>query len=257
MAYLNYDLEDAQVNAGPSPLPEGCYEAAITESKPVDSDGKECEQPDYIARIDLVWGIIGGEHEGRRVYDRIMVRGSDKAVRFGRDKLKKILTLGRYANPNNLRDTDDLVILAPLFLELYQEEYQGKVRNSIREYHASDNGLMVPLKEFLARRPAQPAYQQPPAQQPAYQQAPPPQPPAQQPYQQAPPQQAYQQPYQQPPAQQAAYQQPPAQQPAYQQAPPPQQQAYQQPQGQARPELPPSPGQRTPYDGPPAGNPPF
>jgi hypothetical protein len=126
MAFLNRDLNGVPAEMGFDPIPKGTYLAHIIESK--DDTSKN---DDLVLKI--TWMILEGEHEGRKVFDQIMLTGSDKAVAFGNRKLKTIAVASGHPNPNFIEDSEELHGL-PCQIVVGVRTWEGAERNEVKDY---------------------------------------------------------------------------------------------------------------------------
>jgi len=101
MSYLNMDLNDTKVGLGFDPVPAGAYQAQI-----IDSELGHSKNDNLM--LNLTWMIIDGDCAERMVYDRIMLSGSDKAITFGKRRLKTLAEAIGHPNPNRIDDSTEL-----------------------------------------------------------------------------------------------------------------------------------------------------
>ena len=83
--------------------------------------------------IKLQYKVQDGEYSGRFIFDNIVVQGAEKAVRFGKVKLKLI---AECMGVPELNDVEDLM---GKFLEVKvdEDEYNGKPTNKILDYYSA------------------------------------------------------------------------------------------------------------------------
>ena len=101
MGYLNVDLHDVPSGMGYDPIPAGDYQAQIIESKLENSQSGNL-------MLNLTWVVLEGDHAGAYVFDRAMLSGTDKAINFGRRKLKTMAEAMGHPNPNRIDDSEEL-----------------------------------------------------------------------------------------------------------------------------------------------------
>jgi len=80
-----FDTANEEGSPAFEPVPKGQYVASITDAKVgALKSGKG-------QAINLTWEISGGQHDGRLIFDRVIVQHeSTQAMKFGRRKLKDI-----------------------------------------------------------------------------------------------------------------------------------------------------------------------
>lgn len=133
MAELDMDLTNAPDAPVYEPAPEGTYKAKV-----VDSEVTKSKSGNHM--INWTWEIEGGQCDGKKVFDRIMLSGSDKSVEVGRSRLKAMAVACNHKNPNFVRDTEEfhgLSCMIRVGLET-REGYEPK--NVIRSFKAIDGG---------------------------------------------------------------------------------------------------------------------
>jgi len=155
MAFLGKDLSGTPAELGFEPVPKGQYLAHIVESKQ-----DETKNRDFV--IKFTWLVLEGEYEGRKLFDQIMLTGSDKAVAFGERKLKTMAVAMGHPNPNFIEDSEELHGL-PCTIVVGLRTWEGEERNEIRDYKAFDPNKPAPVAPAAAP-PAQ--HSAPPAQAP-------------------------------------------------------------------------------------------
>lgn len=128
MAYLNMDLSDTPSGMGYDPIAAGEYQAQIIETEISRSQSENL-------MLNLTWQIQDGECAGRMVFDRLMLEGSDKAVAFGKVKLKTMADAVGHPNPNRIEHTEALHGL-PCLITVTIKEYNGENRNEVKNYRS-------------------------------------------------------------------------------------------------------------------------
>ena len=100
MAQLNMNLGDVDAQSFDL-IPPGLYPARVSESEITQSKSGN-------HMITWSWEIIGEDHTGRKVWDRMMLDGSDTAKRVGQQRLKAMAIACGHPNPNFIADTEEL-----------------------------------------------------------------------------------------------------------------------------------------------------
>lgn len=156
MSYLNMDLSDAKTGLGFDPIPAGVYQAQI-----IDSELGHSKADNLM--LNLTWMIIDGECAERMVFDRIMLSGSDKAITFGKRRLKTLADAVGHPNPNRIDESHELhglPCLITVTLRRGKGEYSDSESNEIKNYR--------PLTAATPQQPAvaavAPSANTPPAQ---------------------------------------------------------------------------------------------
>ncbi len=151
MTLLNMDLHDTPDTLGFDPIPAGDYTAQIVDTEIAHSKAEEL-------MLSMSWLIMEGDHAERLVFDRVMLSGSDKAVAFGKRKVKTIATAVGHPNPNRVEDSEELHGL-PCLITVAIREWNGENRNEVKNYKP----LTAPQPQVPAAPPAQAQAPAPPA----------------------------------------------------------------------------------------------
>lgn len=137
---LVFNLNDVQEASGSfEVLPKGTYEAVIEELEYTLSQSSN--QP----MIKAVYSIIGGEYEGRKIYDFYSLTG--KGAEFSLPRLKQLLTrvcpevsLEAF-NPQQFAESGvaiNRMCQLKLVVQTQKKgEYKGEKRNAVREIMSS------------------------------------------------------------------------------------------------------------------------
>lgn len=135
MADLGMDFDaNAQEPMQPREiLPAGWYQAAILESDLADTKAKQAGETQRGTILNLVWQIIGGQHDGRKVFDRVN-RDNDNqaAVDIGSRQLSSIC---RACGRMLVRESDLLHnIICNIRLAVRPAKNGYEASNEIKEY---------------------------------------------------------------------------------------------------------------------------
>lgn len=133
MSYLNMDLSDAKVGLGFDLVPSGDYTALV-----IDSELTRSKNDNMM--LNLTWLIIEGDLAERMVFDRIMLSGSDKAIAFGKNRLKTLADAIGHPNPNRVDDSSELHGL-PCLITVAIKKGDGDYSdsNTVKNYRALTN----------------------------------------------------------------------------------------------------------------------
>ncbi len=101
MTRINQDLSDTPSGLGFDPIPAGDYPAHITES-----DIANTKNGDLM--LKLSWTVLEGPHASRILFDNVMLTGSEKAVAFGKRKLRTMADATGHPNPNHVDYSEEL-----------------------------------------------------------------------------------------------------------------------------------------------------
>lgn len=129
-AGFNADAVDTSKLQGEfEPLPPGWYTVHI------DTAAVQKTQRGDGAYVALEATVVSGTHEGRKVWDRIMLQHPNPdAVTMGHARLA---TLARAIGKPALKDTSALVgCNAEARVVIGKKEYEGRKRNEVKEYRA-------------------------------------------------------------------------------------------------------------------------
>ncbi len=138
-----FDLNAVEDTAGSfEVLPKGTYDAVIEELEFTRS------QTSNDPMIKAVYSIIGGEYEGRKIYDFYMLAG--RGAEFSMPRLKQLLLrvcpeveLSQF-NPQEFADSGVAINrMCQLKLQVTTQkkgEYKGEKRNNVREILAGQTG---------------------------------------------------------------------------------------------------------------------
>jgi len=153
-----YD-ENAEANSY-EPLPAGEYRAQIIDAKKEDVS----KSNDYGECLQLIWQVIGGEHNDRLVFQRLNLwgqnmRSNDTVVRIANSQFAEIRKATGKETP---RDTDELLHI-PCLIRVAVTQDKNKEydpRNEIKAVKALSGGAA----SKTAGTSAQPQGSTPPAQ---------------------------------------------------------------------------------------------
>lgn len=86
-----FDTDTEEGSPAYEPIPKGQYVASITDAKVGDLKSGKGQA------VNLTWELEGGKYSGRLIFDRIIIsHESEKAMKFGRQKLKDVTTAVGY-----------------------------------------------------------------------------------------------------------------------------------------------------------------
>lgn len=118
MTALNLDLGNVKVGGGSTDfVPAGVYNA-----KTISAEGKETRSG-YAVKV--FFEIMNTEYAGSVVSNMYNIKNANKdAERIALEQIKTLMTVGGAANPNALKDTNDLVGLT-VKIHTKDGEFQG------------------------------------------------------------------------------------------------------------------------------------
>lgn len=169
MAVINQDLSNIKADNF-APLPEGEYPAHIVGSEVTYSKAGD-------QMLTFTYAILEGDHQGRLVFDRHMLTGSEKAVEIGAKRLKGLASAVGLPNPNYVGDSAELhgrPLTIKLKIEKGQNGYEDQSRISAFKPLAQGPGQAPAMAPGAMPPPPAPAYQVPPPPPAAAGQTPPP-----------------------------------------------------------------------------------
>jgi hypothetical protein len=141
MAELNFNAEEYEPMGSFDPLPVGEYVVVIesSEKKPA-STGKG----EY---LQLVYNVIDGEYQGRRLFDRLNIENeSEQAQTIARRALSSICRAIGIMNPKTSEELHDKPFVVKVGIRPAKGEYGPS--NKITEYKSTDGTLpSVPEKK--------------------------------------------------------------------------------------------------------------
>ena len=134
-----FNLNDVQESTSFEVLPKGTYDAVIEELE------YTLSQSSNSPMIKAVYSIVGGEYEGRKIYDFYSLTG--KGAEFSLPRLKQLLTrvcpevaLDAF-NPQQFADSGvaiNRMCQLKLVVQTQKKgEYKGEKRNAVREIMSS------------------------------------------------------------------------------------------------------------------------
>jgi hypothetical protein len=177
MATINFNVSEVAPAQEFQPLPEGKYEAVITDS---DVRATRAGNGSY---IQLEFEIVSGEYRGRRLWGRYNIENPNPdAVRIGRSQFAAVC---RAVNIPAPRDTSELHNLSLILsVKCQKQRDSDDLENVIKGYESKTAAVAAPAPAVAAPAPAaqtahpqitpQPqAVQQQAAQQPQAAQTPP------------------------------------------------------------------------------------
>lgn len=146
MAFLDIKLDDLPESKY-SLIPEGWYQASITEVKLTDTKDKTGQ------KLEVKFAIIGPAQQGRSIFANINIKNnSQKAEEIGRSQLGDLM---RAINMTHASDTDQFIggnlqikvaIKPPSINKLTGEKYDEK--NEIKGYKALGDGVTAMASEI-------------------------------------------------------------------------------------------------------------
>lgn len=99
---MNLDLSGVSELSAKSVIPTGIYNVSIS--------GAEIKEVGKGHMLKIAFSVLDGEERGATPSEDMWVaHSSEKAVKFGKSKLKTILVAGGHSNPNMLKDSDELL----------------------------------------------------------------------------------------------------------------------------------------------------
>jgi hypothetical protein len=130
MANLNgFDASSVEPSRSFEPLPEGKYEAVITESEMKDTRAGNGR---YLA---LTLEVVGGDHAGRRLWDRLNLENpNDKAVDIAKATLSAICRALGILKPKDSTELHNKPLVVRVAL---RRDENGETRNDIKGYESS------------------------------------------------------------------------------------------------------------------------
>lgn len=118
---LDYNLEDVATEF--EPLPSGQYYAKIVNPDDFYLTESQSGKP----MIKVAWTVMEGEHEGRKVFDNVVL-----SIDW---KVKQYCQAAGIESGSAL-DTDDFIGMEGL-VQVTQQEYNGETRNNIKNVQAA------------------------------------------------------------------------------------------------------------------------
>ena len=110
MATINFNVSEVAPAQEFQPLPEGKYEAVIS-----DSDVKPTRAGNG-SYIQLEFEVVSGEHKGRRLWGRYNVENTNReAVEIGRAQFSAVCHAVGVTNP---KDTAEMTAIAMMLISL-------------------------------------------------------------------------------------------------------------------------------------------
>lgn len=144
MAQIGANLSGYKTLDDFEPLPPGEYHVGVVDS------GVEQKQNGMQAKF--VYEVIGGDHAGRKIYDRMWITHTNAtAAEIGLRSLKTLATAAGHQNPNMVNDTEELHG-RELIVRLAVREHEGKHYQDVKAYKPV-NGQAAPAQ---TPRPAMP-----------------------------------------------------------------------------------------------------
>ena len=104
MSVLNLDLTNASANTGKTVLDTGVYSVKIT----------SCEAKENKAKtggyLEVLFTVTEGVAQGKSIINRYNIMNANAdTVKYALNDIKTILTHGGHANPNHLKDSDEML----------------------------------------------------------------------------------------------------------------------------------------------------
>lgn len=129
MSFFKVDLSKVETSNN---IPAGDYHMRCVEVKLED-------KPDNKQFIVAQFQVIGGDHDGRKVYERFTtIHPNPKATQVGLGKLKRFLTAAGYKNPNEL-ELMEMTGLECLCVIKIEEQEGYDARNVISNFKKLTN----------------------------------------------------------------------------------------------------------------------
>lgn len=139
MANLNgFDASSVEPSRSFEPLPEGKYEAVITESEMKETRAGNGR---YLA---LTLEIVGGDHAGRRLWDRLNLENpNEKAVDIAKATLSAICRALGILKPKDSAELHNKPLVVRVAL---RRDENGETRNDIKGYESAASSKPRELK---------------------------------------------------------------------------------------------------------------
>ena len=129
MATINFNASEVEPSQEFQPLPEGKYEAVIS-----DSDVKSTRNGSG-RYVQLEFEVVSGEHKGRRVWGRYNIENpSADAVRIGRADFSAVCHAVGVLNPSDTCELHGLPLV--LTVKCRKQKDSDELENVIRGYAA-------------------------------------------------------------------------------------------------------------------------
>jgi len=126
MATLNFDANTVEPNVGFDPIPEGDYEAVITESEMKENKNKNGHF------LKLTFEIIAGDHKGRKLFNNLNLDNPNSdAVRIARGELSAVCRAVGVMQPKDSVELHNLPMVIKVKLS---KDANGDIRNEIKGY---------------------------------------------------------------------------------------------------------------------------
>ena len=150
MATINFNASEVEPSQEFQPLPEGKYEAVIS-----DSDVKSTRNGSG-RYVQLEFEVVSGEHKGRRVWGRYNIENpSADAVRIGRADFSAVCHAVGVLNPSDTCELHGLPLV--LTVKCRKQKDSDELENVIRGYAAKNAAVAAPAPQPPPAAPAAPA----------------------------------------------------------------------------------------------------
>ena len=144
MATINFNVSEVAPAEEFKPLPEGKYEAVISDS---DVKATRAGNGSY---IQLEFEVVSGEHKGRRLWGRYNVENTNReAVEIGRAQFSAVCQAAGVPNPRDTAELHNRTLV--LSVRYKRRKDTDELENVISGYKPKET----------AAQPAAPAQQQP------------------------------------------------------------------------------------------------
>jgi len=156
MATINFNASEVEPSQEFQPLPEGKYEAVIS-----DSDVKSTRNGSG-RYVQLEFEVVSGEHRGRKIWGRYNIENANPdAVRIGRADFSALCHAVNVLNPSDTCELHNLPVI--LTVKCKKQKDTGELENVIRGYAAKNAAVAAPTPQTPQAAPAAPvASSQPP-----------------------------------------------------------------------------------------------
>ena len=150
MATINFNASEVEPSQEFQPLPEGKYEAVIS-----DSDVKSTRNGSG-RYVQLEFEVVSGEHKGRRVWGRYNIENpSADAVRIGRADFSAVCHAVGVLNPSDTCELHGLPLV--LTVKCRKQKDSDELENVIRGYAARNAAVAAPAAQSAPAAPTAPA----------------------------------------------------------------------------------------------------
>jgi hypothetical protein len=152
LAELNFDAEKVEPAQDFAPLPAGEYIAMAIGSEfkaTVKGDGEY---------LQLCWEVIDGEHNGRRLWDRLNLRNpNETAVKIAQSTLSAICRSVGVMRPKDSSELHNKPVSMRVIVE-ERSDKPGVFKNEIKGYSAANGSTPAPAQAAAPATAATPPW---------------------------------------------------------------------------------------------------